>query len=326
MCVNWRAASGYDSQTGKKYNVILYEYPLNESIRTMLRLEHLFTQGPTGILQDLSYNFDGVGNVLSIRDAVYTGTQSFQYDALDRLISATGASYGTQTFQYDAIGNMVRKGDRNLSYGTAGSRPHAVTSEIRNGVTRTFSYDANGNMTGRGTDSLQYDAENRLSAITLTALAGTRPKGYNKSTGFTYAYGFDGTRLKKISSRETRLYLADDLEVSGSLTIKAVFLGGSRVCEIERSSAGEKVRFFHGDHLGSSNVTTDALGKVVSVMELLLTEKRLGETGPPRPTPSPGRRKIYPTSSIITPGPMIPSWAGSCKPILTFRIRLTPRP
>src|SRR5262245_29140488 len=31
-----------DQSTGGKRTVVLYEYPFNESIRTMLRLEHLF--------------------------------------------------------------------------------------------------------------------------------------------------------------------------------------------------------------------------------------------------------------------------------------------
>ena len=42
----------------------------------------------TGSLQNYNYNYDAVGNILSISDSVNTQTQTFTYDALDRLITA----------------------------------------------------------------------------------------------------------------------------------------------------------------------------------------------------------------------------------------------
>ncbi len=108
-------------------------------------------------------------------------SQSFTYDDLNRLISATGSAYGTQTFQYDPIGNMTRKNNLIMTYGPAGlpagsvAGPHAVTSVQRtasSGQAPSFFplnadrcalvYDSNGNMTQRGVDSLSYDSENRL--------------------------------------------------------------------------------------------------------------------------------------------------------------------
>jgi len=139
-------------------------------------------------LQDFSYSFDNVGNVSSIQDNVHTATQSFTYDDLNRLTSATGA-YGSFTYQYDAIGNLTNKEGILQNYGVAGvGKPHAITS-TSNGM--TFEYDQNGNMTTKKKNgildqTLRYDIENRLtevvnenSSATPTTLTYTLNPGWN---------------------------------------------------------------------------------------------------------------------------------------------------
>ena len=42
-----------------------------------LRLSTLRTSGPSGMLQDFSYQFDKVGNVTELTDRVYTGIPEF---------------------------------------------------------------------------------------------------------------------------------------------------------------------------------------------------------------------------------------------------------
>ena len=74
------------------------------------------TAQPADPLQDLSYDFDGVSNIMGITDlrpiasdAPANATQLFQYDDLDRLIRSQGNGYGAIDFQYDKIGNMIFK-------------------------------------------------------------------------------------------------------------------------------------------------------------------------------------------------------------------------
>ena len=55
----------------------------------LTRIQTMNTAGNK--LQDLSYTYDSVGNITVIRDAVNTATQTFKYDALNRLLSANGA-------------------------------------------------------------------------------------------------------------------------------------------------------------------------------------------------------------------------------------------
>ncbi len=135
------------------------------------RLDRLVSAGPGGTLQDFTYQFDPVGNVLGITDAVNSGTQSFTYDALNRLVTATGARYGSLAYAYDPIGNMTSKEGVTMTYGAVNSRPHAVLS-TSSGLSLT--YDANGNLTaksGSATQTLTYDAENRLVQVQMPPTA-----------------------------------------------------------------------------------------------------------------------------------------------------------
>ncbi len=154
-------------------NGVVTDYSYNPQT---LRLDHLVSDSPAGRLQDFSYAFDSVGNVTGITDAVHTGTQTFQYDPLNRLTRAAGA-YGTMTYAYNAIGNMTEKEGATMSYGLPdGSKPHAVTSLSNLQLPTSnlqISYDANGNLIEKRpqppapspeltAQQFAYDAENRL--------------------------------------------------------------------------------------------------------------------------------------------------------------------
>jgi RHS repeat-associated protein/uncharacterized repeat protein (TIGR01451 family) len=121
-------------------------YPWNQ-LQGQGRLQQIKT-GPVGSpteLQDLLYTYDPVGNVLSIADSKVSGgtqTQSFAYDALDRLASAsaTGGSAGqgqySESYTYDGIGNLTSKAGVSYTYPAAGSaRPHAVRRVTGSGGT-----------------------------------------------------------------------------------------------------------------------------------------------------------------------------------------------
>lgn len=180
------------------------------------RLNNILTKKPdnTTKLQDLTYTFDGNGNVNTIADTVNSMSQSFTYDDLNRLTQAVGSAYGTQSFVYDSIGNMTTKGNRTMTYGAGAPGPHAVTGVTWSGNNYpTFcrdlasgscnlNYDANGNMTQRGGDTLTYDSENRLKEM----------KSY---------VGVDGTgnyTLKPGWNVVSFTYLPDDKSISSILS------------------------------------------------------------------------------------------------------------
>lgn len=119
-------------------------------------------------LQNLAYSYDAIGNINTITDAVAGETQSFGYDALDRLVSvsATGgpAPYG-ESYTYDPLtGNLAAKAGVTYTYDV--DHPHAVSS-LSNG--NSYDYDANGNQITRTVNGqtfvLAYDAEGRLVSV-----------------------------------------------------------------------------------------------------------------------------------------------------------------
>ena len=128
-------------------------YTYNENT---LRLENIKTND--GNLQDLSYQFDNVGNIREIDDYINTATQTFDYDDLNRVIQAQG-SYGTINYVYDSIGNIREKNGITYDYGQDGVKPHAVTWGDDGFLAY---YDENGNMISKNDDIYEYDYENRL--------------------------------------------------------------------------------------------------------------------------------------------------------------------
>jgi len=113
------------------------------------RLQKIKT-GPSGSptqWQDLTYTYDGVGNVLTIADAKVAGgtqTQTFGYDHLDRLLTANaaGGSAGqgqySESYSYNLIGNMTSKSGVSYTYppsGDVSERPHAVRRVTGSGGT-----------------------------------------------------------------------------------------------------------------------------------------------------------------------------------------------
>ncbi|MBL7157320.1 MAG: hypothetical protein ISS92_04045 [Candidatus Omnitrophica bacterium] len=168
----------YGNSTSTTYNYDPYNFRLSELKTYDLQLT---------TIQDLSYNFDPIGNVTSILDSAHTNTQHFQYDNINRLIEANGASYGYIDYQYDSIGNMLKKGDLTLTYGERGHGPHAVTTSLRGGgAAEAISYDANGNMIQKGSDSFEYDIENRLVKVTAQKGGGRFDVSINFTTGWNF--------------------------------------------------------------------------------------------------------------------------------------------
>jgi YD repeat-containing protein len=90
--------------------------------------------GNGSIVENFSYTYDVLGNVLTRADANENLTETFTYDPLNRVTSATVTQSTVQvpvkSFLYDAIGNLLAKsGVGNYAYPLAGSAlPHAVTS------------------------------------------------------------------------------------------------------------------------------------------------------------------------------------------------------
>lgn len=203
-------------------------------------------------IQNISFVYDANGNITQITDYSDTGTGktiTYDYDGLNRLTSAsTTAASSTpfsQTYSYSSIGNITNKSDvGDYTYaGTNYANPHAATSI--NGV--TYTYDNNGNLTSYGTTTLEWDYNNRLIS-----------SGNGVSTT-TYGYDHTGQRVKKTSGGVSTIYPNQYYNVAGATTTKHIFAGSDLIATKE----GNNIYYIHTDHLGGSNVETNANGQVV---------------------------------------------------------------
>src|SRR5882724_4239500 len=188
-----------------------------------------------------------------------TRSQTFTYDALNRLTSAqNGGTDCAQTvlqgktkfwgnaYSYDAWGNLLGKSV------TKCSAENLVLTAAANNQLVGYGYDAAGNMTHDLTSGLTYtfDSENRITG----------------ANGYTYIYDGEGNRVKKSNGSTGTLYwymtpgIVGESDLSGNLTDEYVFFDGERVAR--KSTNG--VFYYFSDHLKTASVITDASGNIKS--------------------------------------------------------------
>jgi len=219
--------------------------------------------GANDAVQSLSFQYDVLGNLRSRTDATQNLTESFGYDALNRLISASIPDVATKTVQYDTIGNVIQKSDvGTYVYNPAGAaQPHAVQS-VSGALNATYAYDANGNMLSGAGRTVTWTSFNMPEAIARGA------------TTLTFAYDTEHRRTRQVDPDGTTLYLSD--AASGVMVEKFtgttgatrwsnyVFVAGEIAAVVYEDGASPTLtRYFHNDHLGSIAVITDEAGRVV---------------------------------------------------------------
>ena len=184
------SSGGWRTET-RQYNVL----------QQMTRL----TVASSSTLLDYEYRFSDTqnnGRITQRKEWVSGEEVSYQYDALNRLISAatTGPEWG-QSFGYDGFGNLLSQTVTKGSAPTLSVNVNPATNRITTGG---YGYDANGNLTSMPMLTMSYNVENRLVQATDTT-NGTDQYGYDpagrrvwKHQGdFDYVsfYSVDGTVL-----------------------------------------------------------------------------------------------------------------------------------
>jgi RHS repeat-associated protein len=225
--------------------------------------------------QNLSVQFDSIGN-LTQRDDLRRGiNESLTYDRRNQLATITGNSSDPITIACDMFGNITSRSDAGTYiYGENGAGPHAVTSiKDANGVTqRTLRYDAAGNCTQDGTTVLSYNSSNQPTWIG------------NGSATLLFSYTPAHTRYRLIeqkgSVQREKLYIGSlyEREATAAGIVHTHFIpaGGGIVAihtqtqTLDASSAtitASKTRYVHKDHLGSLHTLTREDGTVDEVLD-----------------------------------------------------------
>jgi YD repeat-containing protein len=161
----------------------------------------------TPAISNLTYGYDGLGNVYSIEDTVEPKrNRAMGYDGIDRLTVANGATWGNGTISYDGRGNIksqllgTASPALTYTYDSATNRLASVSGR----ATRTFSYDVYGNVSGNGLNTFAYnDALNMRCANCGLANEVTydydgdnmRVRSTKGGVATYYVYGLDGKLL-----------------------------------------------------------------------------------------------------------------------------------
>ena len=241
------AAYTYGNQLARayKYNNRLQPYEMTDSstasTNPLLDLQFFFG-GSTTLNGNSTANNGNVTQIVintSQQSAPVTSfTQTYAYDTVNRITSASDTGPWTQTFNYDQFGNMWSP-----SYSGLPSQPlmpslqsayAAATNQLAVGA----SYDAAGNQPVFASSNLVYDAENRQ--LTATNNSGS-------GAVVTYAYDGLGERVSKSSSATgiTTIYVHDAF---GNLAVE-YNPPATSLCT---------TCYLSWDHLGSTRMVTDA--------------------------------------------------------------------
>ena len=136
------------------------------------KLWEIQTTREGGCIEDLEHTWDAGGNLIQRYEVGGNDTETFTYDYLDRLTSASGNQSGYayyDRYTYDGTGNLTSWGGNAYNNGF---KPHAVSSI---GAT-AYSYDNNGNLANRQGAVITWDAENKPVSIGNSAYwAGPMP-------------------------------------------------------------------------------------------------------------------------------------------------------
>jgi RHS repeat-associated protein len=218
--------------------------------------------GSGNAVQDFGFGYDLIGNLTSRIDTNTGLSETFSYDSLNRLRSATVGMDVAKLVSYDAIGNILSKSDvGTYSYPVPGQPfPHAVSAISGGIINTTFSYDANGNLIGGNGLTYSYASFNKPTQIT------------RGTTILSFDHDPEHQRFKQIAPGKTTMYLAAAgvwiekvIGTGGTLTWNNyLFVAGRMIgMRVERSSGEVHTRYFHRDHLGSVAIITNETGGVV---------------------------------------------------------------
>ncbi|MGI5057523.1 toxin TcdB middle/N-terminal domain-containing protein, partial [Treponema socranskii] len=238
---------GYDEYGQRVYikygNGVETNYTYDENMRW---LSHIDTQNKYGKqYQNIEYSFDDVGNVEKYTNDCMNGSrycteQTYTYDALYQLISATGmtednpyaipgspdySSTYTQDFSFDAIGNMTykkseetitpaiqKKGGDDLNYEFTYEYDADYAHRLKRAGSekkgwRYYTYDANGNVTSESDGTAPNEDTTTLTPVTVTTQ--TNEEGsrvYEADYAWAWPWGGSGNSGKKPVPNNKRRY------------------------------------------------------------------------------------------------------------------------
>ena len=217
--------------------------------------------GETSYL-DLDFTYDNNRNITQLvngwRDTSSTWhseTESYSYDGLDQLTSASCTSW-SHTYSYDKVENRTAKDSVTYTVNTV----NEVTA-LSDGT--SFTYDNNGNRTQKtkGTDTwvYTYDYANRLTKLEK-----------NTTTLGEYVYDGDDKRLQATENAVTTTYIYSGVKIlyeeTASSTAACIYGPTGRLAKRVTVNQESNTFYYHTDHLSSTRLVTDSSKNIVAAV------------------------------------------------------------
>ena len=190
--VNGAAYNAASQLTALNY----YDATETRAYNNLMQLTNITTNGtylPSSKI-NITYNYtagSNNGKIGSATDAISGETVSYQYDSLNRLISASGSGW-TQTQAYDGFGNLTGRTGTGTAQATTISTPTNATTNQLSGYT----YDANGNLISTG---YAYDPRTASAQLTRarSSISTTRKTSASGSCPANLAYAQPAIGLRR---------------------------------------------------------------------------------------------------------------------------------
>ncbi len=214
-------------------------------------LEKIITANGDRRVQNMSYSYDGMGNMLYRCDADNYNCEEFEYDSFDRLTKIILNGEINGKVDYHNNGNILNKevGGSKVLYNTAYavSKPNALLSANSDDekIYERFGH------------SIGYSTYDNVVAINAE----------NKSLSINY--GCDNNRIfmrcnvgDKVKNK-TYVGNCEYIEENGIITILTYLEGPMGIFAVHVNDGEESVNYIHKDNLGSWDVITDESGNVL---------------------------------------------------------------
>ena len=216
-------------------------------------LNGIYTSSDNEIYQDLSYSYDGFGNLVNRRNNKGSGrNESFVYDDFNRLVEIKMNGNTTGTMQYDNLGNILSKtiDNQDIFYDAHydGTCPYTV-SKVKTDLDNLIGLN----------QSVDYTSFDKMSHVGFA------------NNSLSIDYGFDHKRIHSSEmvndARKDKVYVAECEYVNdkGRNYVYTYLMGPMGVfavmCMDEKGN--DNIFYIHKDHLESWCMITNEDGKIV---------------------------------------------------------------
>jgi RHS repeat-associated protein len=237
------------SNTNAESRTMSYKYDLalnktqtidrngNETLYTYDARNLPLSRSVTQTGDSVSYSYNEVGSISSMTDT--SGTSTYGYDAIDRLLQINKSGVLQIGYTYDALGNILTVKDKKgfittYTYDKSNRMKTVSYTILGTAKTTVYNYDVNGNRqsvvyAGGVTEEYTYDKNNRLKT-----LINKKPDG-SAISSYTYTYDMAGNQKSKTDSYGTTNYTYDEdgriqeVQMPGKTTVYAYDAAGNRI-------------------------------------------------------------------------------------------------